>query len=125
MVVRVPLGHWPRSPSPIGGSGYGGEPPLNLTVHGALKTDEQLLVQHGGDPLQGRQLRDMRAPLEPRHRTVRRPRSLGDLLLSKPQLEPPFTQMRSDRADLAQSANAPVLSTDVTVRLAAAPLRPA
>jgi hypothetical protein len=111
--------HWPGSPSPIGGSGYSGELPLNLTVHGALKADEQLLIQHGSDPLQGRQLRDMRALLEPRHRAVRGPRSLGDLLLSQPQLEPPFTQMRSDRADFPQSTNAGVLSTGVTVCRAA------
>jgi hypothetical protein len=53
--------HWPGSPSPNRGSGYSGELSLNLTIHGALKADEQLLVQHSGDPLRGRQLRDMRA----------------------------------------------------------------
>jgi hypothetical protein len=57
--------HWPGSPSPIGGSGYSGELPLDLAIHGSLKADEQLLIQHGGDPLQGRQLRDVRALLEP------------------------------------------------------------
>jgi hypothetical protein len=101
---------------PRSGSGYGGELPLDFTIHGALKADEQILVQYGGDPLQGRQLRDMCALLKPRHGTVRSPRSLGDFLLSQSQLKPPFTQMRSDRADLTQSTNALVLSTGVTIR---------
>ncbi len=53
--------HWLRSPSPICGLGYSGVL-LNLPIHGALKADEQLLIQHGGDR---RQLRDVRALLEP------------------------------------------------------------
>lgn len=71
-----------------------------------MKAHQQLLTQQGGDSLESRQLRKMSALLKPRHRAMGGTGCLSDLLLRKAQLKPALAQMRRDRADLSESANA-------------------
>jgi hypothetical protein len=53
---------------PHGESGHSSELALDLAIDSTLKANEQLLVEHGGDPLKRRKLRDVGALLKPRNR---------------------------------------------------------
>src|SRR5215831_13179068 len=107
-----------RCTSQLARSGDGSELSFNLSVNGALKANQQLLVQHGSDPLERRQLRDMGPLLKPGHGAVRRASRLGDLLLRNAQLKTALAQMRRNRIDLAEGADAFVFGASLTISLA-------
>ena len=92
---------------------------LYLTVNRALEAHQQLLIEHGSDPLQRRQLRDVCALPMPKDGPVRRVRSFGNIFLGKPQLKATLTQMRRNRADLTKGADALVFGASIAIRGAA------
>ena len=96
----------------------GRELALDLTVHSALKANEQLLVQDGGDALEGRQLRDVASLLESRDRTVGCAGCLRDFRLGETELEATLPQMRGDRADLPKGTDTLVFGARVAIGLA-------
>jgi hypothetical protein len=96
-------------------SGHSRKLPLDLAVHRALKAHEQLLVEHGSDPLKRRQLRYVGPLLKPRNRAVGSTRRLGDLLLGEPQLETTLPQMGRYGADLTKGANTLVFGAGIAV----------
>ncbi len=72
-------------------SNDGRELSLHLAAHGALEADQQLLVQHCCDALEGGQLRYVGALLQSRYGAMGRARRLRDFRLSEPEIEPAFT----------------------------------
>jgi hypothetical protein len=97
----------------------GRELALDLAIHRALEAHKQLLIEHRSDPLERRQLRDVRALLKSRDGAVGSISRLGDLLLGKSQLEAPLPQMRRNRADLTKGSDSLVFGTSVAIRGAA------
>lgn len=74
-----------------------------------LEAQQQFLIENGGDPLECRETRRVRATLQPRDRAVRGSSGVCDLTLGQAKLEAPLAQVRRDRVGLAQLTDPRVL----------------
>ena len=93
---------------------------LEFAVFDPLKAEQQLLVEHCGDPAQSSELRHVRPVLEAGDGGMGGIGGGRHLLLSEPELETSLTEMGGDCIGLPELADPRVFVASISIRAASA-----